>query len=70
MKDMWTDLAEGTHAWQALDRQILADAVWGPYVTARFARTGDPRALEYLYPYLNRSWLGVIGRHHGHRWRG
>ena len=69
MKDMWTDLAERTHAWQALDRQILADAVWGPYVTARFARTGDPRALEYLYPYLNRSHpntrhaaIGVAGR--------
>ena len=69
MKDMWTALAERTHAWQALDRQTLADAVWGPYVTARFARTGDPRALEYLYPYLNRSHpntrhaaIGVAGR--------
>jgi len=55
MKDMWTALAERTHAWHALDRQDLADAVWEPYVTARFARTGDRRALEYLYPYLNHS---------------
>ena len=39
----------------ALDRQGLADAVWSDYVTARFSNTGDPRALQFLYPYLNRG---------------
>jgi len=55
MKDMWTALEEHTRAWHALDRQGLADAVWADYVTARFSRTGDARALPFLYPYLNRG---------------
>ncbi len=55
MLDLWTRLAEQTRAWPALERQILADAVWHPYVVARFGRTGDPRALPFLYPYLNRA---------------
>ncbi len=53
MKDIWEVLAERTQAWGALNRQGLADAVWADYVSFRFGRTGDPRALDYLYPYLN-----------------
>ena len=55
MKDMWNALEERTRAWNALGRQGLADAIWEDYVTVRFARTGDLRALEYLYPYLNHA---------------
>jgi hypothetical protein len=36
-------------------RQSLADTIWGGYVTARFGRTGDTRAFDYLYPYLNHA---------------
>jgi HEAT repeat protein len=53
MQDLWTALEERTRAWDALGRQRLANAVWEDYVSLRFGRTGDPRALEYLYPYLN-----------------
>ncbi len=59
MKDMWTALEERTRAWHALDRQGLADAVWADYVAARFARSGDPRALQFLYPYLNHADRGT-----------
>ena len=55
MNDMWTALEEHTHAWRALDRQGLADAVWADYVSVRFGRSGDGRALEFLYPYLMRG---------------
>ena len=55
MKDVWNALEERTRAWDALGRQGLADAVWEDYVTLRFGRTGDPRALDYLYPYLNHA---------------
>lgn len=55
MKDMWAALEEHTRAWHDLDRQGLADAVWATYVTARYSRTGDVRALKFLYPYLNHS---------------
>lgn len=55
MKDMWNALEERTRAWNALGRQGLADAIWEDYVTIRFGRTGDLRALEYLYPYLNHA---------------
>jgi len=55
MKDLWTLLEEHTRSWRALDRQGLADTVWFDYVTARFSRTGDARALEFIYPYLNRG---------------
>ncbi len=56
MKDIWTVLEERTRTWGALGRQGLADAIWGDYVPLRFWRTGDPRALEYLYPYLNHAY--------------
>jgi len=55
MKDIWNTLADRTKAWSALGRQGLADAVWADYVSFRFSRTGDPQALEYLYPYLNHA---------------
>jgi len=55
MKDIWQALEERTRAWDALGRQGLADAIWADYVSMRFGRTGDPRALEYLYPYLNHA---------------
>ena len=55
MKDIWHALEERTRAWHALERQGLADAIWVDYVSTRFGRTGDPRALEYLYPYLNHA---------------
>jgi len=55
MQDLWHALEERTRAWHALQRQGLADAVWEDYVSIRFGRTGDPRALEYLYPYLNHA---------------
>lgn len=55
MSDMWSTLEEYSRAWTALDRQGLADAIWADYVSLRFGRTGDPRALEYLYPYLNHA---------------
>ena len=55
MTDIWNLLEERTRAWNALRRQGLADAIWADYVSLRFGRTGDPRALEYLYPYLNHS---------------
>ena len=55
MKDMWNTLEERTRAWHALGRQGLADAIWADFVSVRFGRTGDPRALEYLYPYLNHA---------------
>ncbi len=59
MKDIWTTLEQDTRAWGALDRQGLADSVWADYVTARFSRTGDPRALQFLYPYLNHGDRGI-----------
>ena len=55
MKDLLNTLEERTRAWNALGRQGVADAVWADYVSIRFGRTGDPRALEYLYPYLNHA---------------
>lgn len=55
MKDLWHALEERTRAWDALSRQGLADAIWKDYVSVRFRRTGDPRALQYLYPYLNHA---------------
>ncbi len=55
MKDMWNTLEKRTRAWNALERQGLAGAIWADYVLVRFGRTGDPRALEYLYPYLNHA---------------
>jgi HEAT repeat protein len=69
MRDIWATLSERTQDWRALDRQNLASSLWAPYVTARFARTGDRRALEFLYPYLShcdagsrRTAIGVAGR--------
>ena len=56
MKDIWAILEERTRTWGALGRQGLADAIWYDYVSLRFGRTGDPRALEYLYPYLNHAY--------------
>jgi hypothetical protein len=56
MKDIWAILEERTRTWGALGRQGLADAIWGDYVSLRFWRTGDPRALEYLFPYLNHAY--------------
>lgn len=55
MKDLWNTLEERTRAWNALERQGLADAIWADYVSVRFGRTGNPRALQYLYPYLNHA---------------
>jgi len=55
MKDILDTLEERTRAWHALGRQGLADAIWADYVSIRFGRTGDPRALDYLYPYLNHA---------------
>jgi hypothetical protein len=55
MTDIWTLLEERTRAWHALGRQGLADAIWADYVTVRFGRSGDLRALEFLYPYLNHA---------------
>jgi HEAT repeat protein len=69
MKDIWNVLEERTRTWEALGRQGLADAIWADYVSVRFGRTGNPRALEYLYPYLNHAQkqtrlkaLGVAAR--------
>ena len=53
MKDIWQVLEERTRAWSAIRRQTVADTLWEDYVTIRFGRSGDPRALEFLYPYLN-----------------
>ena len=53
MSDLWQALEERTDTWDALTRQGVADAIWRDYVTLRFGHTADPRALEYLYPYLN-----------------
>jgi HEAT repeat protein len=61
MQDLWTALEERTRAWDALGRQRLANAIWEDYVSIRFGRTGDPRALEYLYPYLNDADRGTRG---------
>jgi hypothetical protein len=55
MNDLWQSLEEQTAAWNALDRQQLADAIWSNYVSVRFGGTGDGRALRFLYPYLNRG---------------
>jgi hypothetical protein len=55
MQDLWRALEERTRAWDALHRQGVADAVWQDYVSIRFRRTGDMRALDYLYPYLNHA---------------
>ena len=55
MNDLWTALEEYSRAWAPVDRQSLADTIWGGYVTARFGRTGDTRAFDYLYPYLNHA---------------
>jgi len=55
MTDIWTLLEERTRAWHALGRQGLADAIWADTVAVRFGRSGDPRALEFLYPYLNHA---------------
>jgi HEAT repeat protein len=62
MKDLWHALEERSRAWDALRRQGLADAIWEDYVSIRFGRTGDPRALEYLYPYLNHA-SGEVREH-------
>jgi hypothetical protein len=58
MQDLWTNLAERTQSWQALGRQHLADAIWAPYVISRFERTGDERALQFVYPYLKSTEPG------------
>ena len=55
MADLLKTLEEQTRTWHAISRQGLADAIWFHYVRARFRQTGDPRALEYLYPYLNNA---------------
>ena len=55
MNDLWKNLEEQSRTWDALNRQGLANAIWADYVTVRFRRTGDPRALEYLYPYLSNA---------------
>jgi HEAT repeat protein len=55
MTDIWNLLEKRTRAWHALGRQGLADAIWADYVSLRFGRTGNPLALEYLYPYLNHA---------------
>lgn len=55
MKNMWSTLEERTRTWNALHRQGLAGVIWEDYVSVRFGCTGDPRALEYLYPYLNHA---------------
>jgi hypothetical protein len=55
MTDLWTALEEHSRSWSPMDRQSLANKIWDLYVTARFARTGDVRALDYLYPYLNHA---------------
>lgn len=55
MQDLWNTLEERTRAWSTLGRQGVADAIWEDYVSLRFARTGDPLALEYLRPYLNHA---------------
>jgi len=55
MKDIWNVLEERTRSWKALGRQGLADALWADYVSIRFGRTGNPHALDYLYPYLNHA---------------
>ena len=59
MKDIWNALEERTQTWQALGRQGLADALWADYVSIRFGRTGNPHALDYLYPYLNHADKGT-----------
>lgn len=58
MRDIWATLSERTQGWRALERQGVASSLWTPYVTARFARTGDRRALEFLYPYLSHCDAG------------
>lgn len=55
MRDLLNVIEERTRTWNALSRQTLADEVWADYVSIRFRRTGDPRALQYLYPYLNHA---------------
>lgn len=55
MGDLLKTLEEHSRTWHAIHRQGLADAIWFHYVRARFRRTGDSRALEYLYPYLNNA---------------
>jgi hypothetical protein len=55
MKDIWNVLEEQTRTWNALERQGLADAIWSDYVSIKFGHTGNPHALEYLYPYLNHA---------------
>lgn len=63
MNDLWNTLEQQSRDWSAIRRQGLADAIWAPYVQVRFRRTGDPRALEYLYPYLSNAKT----RHHAIR---
>ena len=38
-----------------MNRQNVAAAIWSDFVAIRYGQTGDPRALEYLYPYLNHA---------------
>jgi len=61
MMDLMTILEERTRAWSARGRQDLADSLWADYVAARFAGTGDARAMAFLYPYLNHSSRTVRG---------
>jgi hypothetical protein len=58
MTNLWTRLENQTQGWLALDRQGLVDAIWHDYVLVRFARSGEARALELLYPYLNHAERG------------
>ena len=55
MNDIWQTLEERTRTWHALQRQRLADAIWQDFVSVRFGRTGDQRALDYIRPYLNHA---------------
>ena len=55
MSDLWRTLEERSSNWNVISRQGLVDSIWLHYVTARFGRTGDPRALDYLYPYLGKA---------------
>ena len=55
MKSIWETLEKQTSQWNALSRQSLAGEIWADYVLLRFNQTGDTRAFDFLYPYLNHA---------------
>ncbi len=68
MQDVVGALETYAGAWRILSRDELVYSKWTGYVRGRFSRTGDVRALQFIYPWqklypnLNRGQRSVQSR--------